>query len=399
MRVLFVTPYVPSPVRVRSYYWIKYLAALGHEIVLATLVDGHEAEASLAELRKVCVRVLAVASSPSRMVWNALKALPGGEPIQLACMRHPALERLIGTELSRGTFDVAHVEHLRGAAFAEAIAGVPIVFDAVDSISLLFEQTQRLGPRLQDRLMARLDRRRTERFEASILDRFARVLVTAAADADHLVRLAGRPARPPVVLPNAVDLTYFRPASDPRETATLLFVGKMSYHANIAAARFLVQDVMPVVWRDRPETVVRIVGQAPDRSVRALAGDERVTVTGRVADLRPWLGRATLSVCPMPYGVGVQNKVLEAMATATPVVAAAQAARALMAMPGRDLVVADAAEEFGRQILALLASPERRAELGLRGRAHVEAHYSGEALAARLESTYREAIPEKAGSR
>lgn len=394
MRVLFVSPYVPSPVRVRPYYWIKYLSALGHEIVLVTLASGSDSDADLAAMRRICARVRVISTSPLRAAWNCVRAISAVEPFQLACMRDPSVDRVIRAEQSRATFDVAHIEHLRGAGFADGIRGLPIVYDAVDSISLLFDQTRRHGPRLRDRVMARLDWKRTEQFEATMLDRFARVLVAAAADAEHVARLAGASARRPVILPHPVDLAYFRPAPDSREAATLVFSGKMSYHANIAAARFLVRDVMPIVWSHRPDVRVSIVGQAPDRSVRALARDARVVVTGRVPDLRPFLTRASLAICPMLYGTGLQNKILEAMATATPVVASARAARALMAVPGRDLAVAETPHEFSEQVLTLLASKEQRESLGARGRAYVDAHHAGTVLATELEATYRQAVSE-----
>jgi len=102
--------------------------------------------------------------------------------------------------------------------------------------------------------------------------------------------------------------------------------------------------------------------------------------------------RATLAVAPVPYGAGVQNKVLEAMACGTPVVVSPQAIAALAVQPGRDLVVADGAEAFARAVLELLDDPARRAQLGRAGRAYVEQHHSWDAITARLESIYRETM-------
>ena len=55
-------------------------------------------------------------------------------------------------------------------------------------------------------------------------------------------------------------------------------------------------------------------------AVQALAG-ERVLVTGAVADMRTWLAAADVVVAPLRIARGIQNKVLEAMAMARPVVA------------------------------------------------------------------------------
>ena len=137
------------------------------------------------------------------------------------------------------------------------------------------------------------------------------------------------------------------------------------------------------------------------REVRCLAGAEsrehpepgrRVTVTGTVPDLRPYLRRAALAVAPMPYGAGIQNKVLEAMACATPVVASAQAGLALQARDGRDLVLAEGAEAFARAVLDLLAGEARRASLGRAGRRYVEEYHDWAAVGGRLVSIYDELV-------
>jgi glycosyltransferase involved in cell wall biosynthesis len=131
----------------------------------------------------------------------------------------------------------------------------------------------------------------------------------------------------------------------------------MSYHANVTAASHLIQDIMPRIWKHRPEVKLLIAGKNPPRSLVELAASARkhepvsrrpavastpaVTVTGSVPDMRPYLNRATISVAPLLYGAGIQNKVLEAMACATPVVASPRAVSALSAQGWRDIVVAD----------------------------------------------------------
>jgi polysaccharide biosynthesis protein PslH len=174
----------------------------------------------------------------------------------------------------------------------------------------------------------------------------------------------------------------------------------MSYHANITAALYLVRDIMPLVWARRPDAEVWVAGKDPSREVQALTasnatksesradGNKRVFVTGTVPDLRPYLHKATIAVAPMPYGAGIQNKVLEAMACGAPVVASPQAASALPADPGSDLLVASGAEAFAEAILELLDHPERREQLGRAGRGYVERCHSWDGIGAQLESIY-----------
>ncbi len=400
MRILFVAPYVLSAIRVRPYNFLRALARRGHTITLVCS-RGEEDDAALAELGSLCERVIGVRLSGRDMLRNALAALPGGLPLQAALNRDPRLLSAVAAEARRG-YDVAHIEHLRGSALADALGQTPVLLDAVDSISLLFERTLRSGPSAKSRAMAWVDLERTRRYEAAYTTRYGRVVVSSPEDAAALVELQrryGHPEAPaPVVVANGVDLAYFAPLDLARPPATVVFSGKMGYHANEAAALFLVQEIMPLVWAQRPEVRVTIAGSSPPASVVALGRDPRVAVTGFLPDLRPAIAGATLAVCPLRYGVGIQTKVLEAMALATPVVAARQAARALAAVEGRDLLLAEHAGEYAEAIVRLLADPALAAQMGAAGRRYVEACHDWDKAAQTLERLYQEIALTPAGA-
>jgi glycosyltransferase involved in cell wall biosynthesis len=184
-----------------------------------------------------------------------------------------------------------------------------------------------------------------------------------------------------------VDLDYFSPDGSSIDPSSIVFTGKMSYHANVAAALDLIERIMPLVWRQRPDARLTVVGQNPPPSLRRAAGD-RVTVTGTVGDLRPYLRRAAVAACPMRYGTGIQNKILEAMACGTPVVASTLACTALTAGPGDELLVAESHEALASAIVRLLEDQALRGRIGSRGRAYVTANHDGEVLIKRLEGLY-----------
>jgi glycosyltransferase involved in cell wall biosynthesis len=218
--------------------------------------------------------------------------------------------------------------------------------------------------------------------------------VAAERDRDALASLRGpEPAGPTAeisVVPNGVDFDEFRADGQPRDGATLLFLGRLSYHANVRAACHLVEDIMPRVWAERPDVRVVLAGAEPARRVRTLGRRyrPRVDVTGYVPDVRPWLARATVSVNPLLYAVGVQNKVLEAMAMGAPVVATSEACGGLRIEDGKELLVADGPDAFARRILEVLGDPDRRRRLAAHGRAYVEAHHDWRESGARLEEIY-----------
>lgn len=396
MRVLFLSPYPPSLIRVRPFNWIKHLAARGHQITLLALVSSAKEAADLEEMTRYCHQVEGVPFPRWRPPWNLLLALPRPSfPLQAAYTSSPAMVRRIRQRLQREPFDVVHVEHLRSSTFANAADGVPTVWDSVDCISLLFERTLQSGPSLGSRLMARADLARTRRYEGQQVGRHAVTLVTSPEDQEalqNLVRRWGDPAAGEiVVLPNGVDLTYFAPQEPPRQPDRVIFTGKMSYHANVAAALYLGREIMPRVWQQRPDVRLQIVGKDPVPAVRALADDPRVVVTGYVPDMRPFLAGAAVSATPIRYGVGIQNKVLEAMAMGTPVVTMPQARTALLAREGEHLLIGESADDFAAQVVRLLNDRELAAQIGAAGRRYVEAHHDWNHLAARLEEVYQQA--------
>jgi sugar transferase (PEP-CTERM/EpsH1 system associated) len=390
MRILFISPYIPSLIRVRPYNVLRALVERGNKVTLLALKPPGDQGEALGELRQLCEAVYVVPHSKSQTIINGLLALPSDFPVQAAYSRSSAFEQAVKTVLSRTTFDAAHVEHLRGAVLAEKLGDLPIVFDSVDSISLLFGKVLQDAPSLKSSLMATLDLGRTKRFEGRLTQRFKEVAVTSEADRQALVEL-GSDSDHITVIPNGVDLDYFKPQAVQRDPLRLVFTGKMSYHANIAAVEDLVLKIMPQVWTKQPDAHLYIVGKDPSPAVQALGEQAHVTVTGSVPDMRPYLAEAAAAISTVRYGVGIQNKVLEAMAMGTPVVCSAQASSALKTVNGEDLLVGDSAEAIANQIVDLLDSADLRARIGAAGRKYVEKYHTWDSAAAQFEMLYKAA--------
>jgi len=403
VNILYVTPYVPSRIRTRPYNLIRALVGLGHRVTLLTAAGTSTEEQGQAdELRNWGVRVEVFPIPLFRSLGNCLRALPTGEPLQAVYAYHPAMEQRLGELLREEPFDVVHIEHLRAARLVQAVMVVPTVYDSVDSISLLFEQTIQGGAQLRSRLMASIDLGRTRRYEADLMTRYDQVVVTSQRDKDALERLTRRylPAQaqpaPITVVTNGVDLDYFQPPEiqNPKpktQNPTIVFTGKMSYHANIAAVLYFAQEVLPRIWAKDPDVRFQIVGKDPPEAIRQLTTDGRIQVTGTVDDLRPYLAQATVSVCPARYAVGIQNKVLEAMAMGTPVVSTPAGCAALEAEEGHEVLVAGDEEALAEATLRVLSDTTLASRLSRAGRRYVEVHHSWKAGACRLEDLYERA--------
>jgi sugar transferase (PEP-CTERM/EpsH1 system associated) len=401
VRILFVVPYVPTLIRVRPYNLVRYLARHGHRLTLATLWETDDERRALAEFESLDVEVIAAPLTRNRKLLNLAMALPTAHPLQANFCWQPELAARLDGLVAARDFDAIHVEHLRGSRYAlhlkrktqNAKHKIPVVWDSVDSITHLFEQAAKQSQSAKGKLMTSFELPRTRRSERWLAAQFDRVLVTSPTDRAALEALSPHHA-PIIVLPNGVDLDYFRPCDDvPREPDALVFSGKMSYHANVTAALHLVNDIMPRVWSRKPHTRLWIVGKDPTEEVRALAMryPERVKVTGAVPDMRAYLRQSTVAVVPVVYGAGIQNKVLEAMACATPVVTSARTVASLQ--PGYEdaVLVADGAEAFAHHVLRLLDEPHLRERLGNAGRRYVEAHHDWNVIVDRLAGIYEEA--------
>lgn len=404
MRILFVSPYTPNPIRVRPFQFLRALAGR-HSILLGTVWSTQSECADLDYLRTLGIEVVDQYLPPLHSWVNSLAAVPTTMPLQAAFCWHPGLAKRLLQLAQELRPDVIHVEHLRGARYglylkrrlAAAGQPLPIVWDSVDCITHLFRQAASQSRSRKGRWLTRFELARTSRFERRMIGEFDSTVVTSRTDQAELSKLLEDGSHKIHVVPNGVDLDYFTPGRERRQPATLVLTGKMSYHANVTAAIYLVREIMPLVWAQRPDVEVWLVGKDPTREVLALAdpggnGSRRVLVTGAVPDIRAYLRRATIAVAPVPYGAGIQNKVLEAMACGTPVIASEQAVSALQAQAGRDLLVAQDPPAFAQSILHLLNSPLERASLARAGRSYVERHHAWAFCVAHLEQIYGKVI-------
>ncbi|MGH9381293.1 MAG: glycosyltransferase family 4 protein [Thermoanaerobaculia bacterium] len=415
LRILFVAPYPPGCVRSRSFHLLEYLLTRGHGVTLACPTPWHPksldgAQSRLDELRRLGARVVTDRPAPWRRAMNALDAKVMGQPRAARAAWSPRLARQIRLELERHPADVLHVEQLAAACYAVGSADLlgpsapTRVWDCEICQSDRVARHARSGAPARSRLTARLPGQRLSRYEGRMVWGFDRVLVASPHDLNAVARVARRlsPWAPTDsalveelgILPSGVDcarVAFRDPLDRPQ---VVLFSGVMDDPLDADAAEFLVERVMPEVWRRRPEVPVVLVGPAPPRVVRAAArrDAERVHTAGLVPDVAPYLVTAAVSVAPMPYPGGSRRKILESWACGTPVVTDAWTAGALDATHEQELLVAEAPQQYAAAIVRLLADPELRRRLARAGRALVEDRFNWDQVGQQLEAHYELAM-------
>ncbi len=397
MRIAYIVPYVPNLIRTRPYNLINQLASLGHEVTVFTLGSGQQDLIDIQAL-KVQGRDVHYYGQPVwRSLLNCAAAVPSRQPLQSVYSWQRDMALQIAQHASQNQFDIVHVEHLRGSRYGSflksRLPNLPVVWDSVDCISYLFEQAANHSRSFFGKFMTRFELSRTRRMEGDLACRFEHVLVTSPSDRNSLLGLvpSGKSPSEISVLPNGVDLAYFHPHTEiQRDAETIVFSGKMSYHANISMVKYLVEEIMPRIWKVRPAARLCIVGKDPSPAIRQLMQNPLITVTGTVDDIRPFLWRATVSVVPLLYGVGIQNKILEAMATGTPVVTTCRALLALQAQPGKNLLAYDDPDRFSEAVLQLIADRSLQHRIGNAAVTYVRTYHNWTSITSQLLNIYQE---------
>jgi sugar transferase (PEP-CTERM/EpsH1 system associated) len=399
MRILYLCHRLPYPPdkgeRIRAFHQIQGLAQR-HEVHLLALADGPVPD--LQPLRELCARVEVFPIQRSAAYLRAALGVLRPRPLTLSFFESAELRRRVEELAGSERFDAVVAYSSSMAPYASLLPGVPTLLDMVDVDSAKWAQYSRHAP-LPLRPVYALEARRLRAYEAEVSSRFERVVLATGNEVRLLKTFA--PLARAAGIPNGVDLDFFQPLDLPKaESPTLVFTGQMDYFANVDGVVHFVGEVFPRLRRRFSDLQLLIVGRSPVKAVRELAEIDGVHVTGAVGDVRPFLARSWVFVAPLRIAQGVQNKVLEAMASNLPVVCSGRVFAGLAEggfEPGRDLLVADGPEAMEQAIAGLLEDPARRAELAGHAGRRLPATYRWAAHVERFEellaAAVRQAVP------
>jgi sugar transferase (PEP-CTERM/EpsH1 system associated) len=371
-------PYPPNKGdKVRSYHLLKHLTAR-HRVFLGTFVDDPQDEAHLDTVRALCTGAFFERLHPARAKLASLAALGARAPLALYYYRARALRRWVREVVQREAIDAAVVFSSSMAQYAEGL-GVPVFVDFVDVDSAKWTEYASRKPwplswlyhREGERLLA---------YEREVAAWAERSFFVTGHEVELFRSLAPECAARVEVSCNGVDADAFSPDATRASPfaageQAVVFTGAMDYYPNEDAVAWFAREALPRIVGAWPRARLYIVGRNPAPALQALASPT-VVVTGAVADVRPYLQHAAVVVAPLRIARGIQNKVLEGMAMARPVVASRACAQPLEAAPGAELVVADGAEGFAGEVGELLRDRVRAEAIGTAARARVLASYS-----------------------
>jgi sugar transferase (PEP-CTERM/EpsH1 system associated) len=388
--LLFLCHRIPYPPdkgdKIRSYHWLLALAD-SFRVHLAAFVDDPADWVHRNKLEAVCDSCLLLPLRPAFGKARSLSGILTGEALSLPYYRDRRLNRWLGRVWR--SYDIRYLM-VYSSAMAQYVVGPPFdrarrIVDFVDVDSDKWRQYAENKPGPMHWVYGR-EAERLETFDLSVSRAFDLGLFVSPAEAAWFRERLGADGTRVTHVSNGVDSDYFDSRNGgespyPEDVRAVLFTGAMDYWANVDAVTWFVREVWPKIRAGEPQAVFYIVGSKPAPGVMALEGDG-VVVTGRVADVRPYLRYGEVIVAPMRIARGIQNKVLEAMSMARPVIVTTKGLEGIAAEDGREVLVADDPAGFAEKVLDVFVG--KRLGLGEAARRAVRRKYAWEESCRRL---------------
>jgi sugar transferase (PEP-CTERM/EpsH1 system associated) len=392
--ILFLCHRVPFPPdrgdKIRSHNLLRRLCDIA-PVHVGCFADDARDMGFATELGDMAESYRIIPRNTSRILAG-LKGLANGQPMLVALFDHPAMHDWARAILYTRPISAVVAYSAQMAHFVPVLSDDQrFVMDFVDLDSAKYTAygEGQGGP------LGWINRREGKvllDFEKAVAVRADVSTFVSEAEASLFRAVSGLGADKVQALENGVALDYFSPDAQferlsPEERGAgplIVFTGQMDYRPNIEAVDSFARISMPAIRDVHPDARFVIVGRSPTAAVEALSARPGVTVTGGVPDVRGWLAAADVVVAPLRIARGIQNKVLEAMAMARPVVASAQASEGIDVQWDRHLLVASNAGQEASLVLKLLADPARSAALGQAARARMVERYDWSATLAGL---------------
>lgn len=386
-------PYLPAQDGFRIYgaNLIRILSRQ-HEIELVSLAQSADQD-KLDWAKVYCKSVRALRVGPHRFsakIGNFVSNYAFGKP--LVCRAElNAILRESGSLLG---WDVLHVEGGFAGGLIDGIPQVPSVLSIHDAEAL--RAREMLSCRLQFKERAGYIFRKyiQPRYDRLVYPRFDRTVVVAERDSAFLKKLV--PDATFSVIPSGMDTEYFRSVSSSKNSYEMVFHGQFGYPPNVQAAIEFANEIFPLIQSVFPQASFHLVGAEPRPEVRALASRPGIRLSANLPDLREAVSSGQIYVCPIRFGTGLKNKMLEAMAMEMPIVAYHPGSTTgIDCLPGKHLLTATNPREFAERTIELFKQPTKAEQLGRAARQLVLESYSWESRAQAYENLYQTVIAER----
>jgi polysaccharide biosynthesis protein PslH len=356
-----------------------------HELYLITFIEDKDELQYLSEIEPFFTEIITVRQSRTKSIWECIKAIPQTIPFQLAYFRNRKMHHVIQQFLKNHEIDLIHTQHLRMSQYTKKLE-LPRILDLPDAYSLYWERRKSVPRKLMNRLFDRIESRRVLKAERNLY-KYDLNLACSVEDRDHLRNC--HPGAKVELLRNGVNLDVFHSDGHNYSFANrLLFTGNMDYAPNVDAVVHFVKTMWPQIKGQHADLELVIAGQRPVKEVLDLAAKD-IVITGFIPDLKDIYATASVVIAPLRFGAGTQNKVLEAMAMAVPVVCTDIGFKGLEINSGDGVIHSSNDDEFISNVLELLESEVKRKEVGEKGLANAKSKFSWDHISLELDQYFK----------
>jgi len=387
LKILYIVSRFPYPLekgdKLRAYHQIKGLAA-NNEVVLFALSDKDVEEEHIKHLQQICKSVEVFKLSKFRIFLNLVRTTFSKVPWQVGYFYSRSAQKQVNQIISEFKPEHIFCQLIRTSEFVKEYNNIPKTLDYMDVFSKGIERRLPTIPFYLKPLYKK-ERQRLVNYESTIFDCFDNKVIISEQDRDFIQHPDKNKI---VVISNGVSSYFFNPVNH-RKEYDIIFNGNMNYPPNVESAEYLVNTILPIVIKKYPRIKVLISGANPSPKVKALAS-AHVFVSGWVEDIRENFAKSKMLVAPMFMSIGLQNKLLEAMALKIPCITSTLANNALKAKNGESILIADTPEEYAAHIQDLIYYEDKAKMIGLNGHYFVVNNYSWDVENQKLEELIRD---------
>ena len=372
MRVVVLTSRIPYPLekgdKLRIFHQIRHLSTK-HEICLVCLNENAE-EIDTSVLKEMVSELHILKLAKWKIPFRMLFALFHKLPFQVTYFLEWKNKKKIETIIQNFQSEHIYCQLIRTSEYVKDLFQFDKSIDYMDAFSAAALRRAKTEKGLH-KLFWKIENERVKKYERSIFDYFNHHSIISEQDRNLLAIPANKNIS---IVPNGVDTGHFE-NSHISKKYDIVFAGNMNYPPNIAAAIFLVEEILPKLIAQFPDITVLIAGANPSSEVLNLASNQ-VKVSGWMNDIREAYCESRVFVAPMFIGAGMQNKILEAMSSELPVITTSLAAEAFPEKNLSKLIQANTAFEFAKAIQYYLLNETTQEEDGKKNRIYVEEKYS-----------------------
>lgn len=384
MKILFVTPppYLPNRLhRVRSFDLIKMLEKK-HAVHLLSVTTQKKESKEFKEIKKNCRSVNIIYLPFSKAMLSCLRLFY--LPYEVAYCDSKEAEKRIEEIIKKEKIDLVYLKRLRSAIFFPNIS-IPVVLDTTDAMSMFYKRMSK-NYKFPKNLFYLFESTKYKVYEQNIMKKIKNWIVCSNTDKGYLEALNNNISIS--VVPNAVDSNYFHPIANHKSLIanhSLLFRGLMDKPVNIDAVLFFVNRIFPLIQKQIKDTKVFIVGPNPHHVIKRLNDNKTIFVTGFVRDIREYIAKAAVVICPLRIGSGTRHKILQAWAMGRPVVSTVIGAEGLQYKAGENIEIANDPKSFAKKIVMLFENKNQYNKLATNGRKTVESNHDLDVISKKLD--------------